>query len=360
MLVVVKIGTSSLVDQSGALSRASIAKIAKEVAEQRELGNQVIVVSSAALAAGLDALGMAAQRPSDVATLQAASTVGQVRLMECWREELSANGLVSGQLLLASLDFIHRKQYLYARDTITRMLELGIVPVFNENIAQAELRFDNDRWAALVAHLMHADVLVLLTDTPGMFTADPRFDQQASLIEEIVEVDNELERSAQGSVSGLGLGGMASKLAAAKMAAWSGIRTVIASATVDEVVAAAVEGRPGIGTVVRPREKQLPARKLWIAFAVAAKGTLFVDEGARDALVRRSTSLLPAGITKVDGSFDEDDAVEIADTSGQVFAKGLVRHAAYELREWMGKKSSELPQGVVPEAVHRDDLVVLP
>jgi glutamate 5-kinase len=258
---------------------------------------------------------------------------------------------------------VHRSQYLHARQTMHRLLELGVVPVVNENdaIADDEIRYgDNDRLAALVAHLIGADLLVLLTDTAGVLTADPRLDASASLIEEIVEVDHQLEAVAGGAGSAAGSGGMASKLAAAKIAAWSGVRVVIAAASRAGVLADAVGGRAGVGTIVRPRDKRLAARKLWIAFAVKASGTVVVDDGARRALIERQTSLLPAGVVGVEGSFDEDDAVEIAGTDGSVFAKGLVRHPARRVKEWAGRHTSSLPADLPHEVVHRDDLVVLP
>src|SRR5207302_739148 len=260
----------------------------------------------------------------------------------------------------APLDFVHRAQYLHARGTLTRLPELSVVPVVNENdaVADDEIRFgDNDRLAALVAHLVNADVLVMLTDTPGLLTADPRLDEEASLIEEIVEVDHELERVAGTSGSGRGSGGMASKLAAAKMAAWSGVRTVIAAATRPAVLLAAVGGEADTGTVVRPHDRKLSARKLWIGFAVASSGTVVVDDGARRALVERRTSLLPAGVVDVQGDFDAEDAVELADPSGQIFAKGLVRYAANVLKGVAGSRTSDLPEGLPHEVVHRDDLV---
>ena len=203
--------------------------------------------------------------------------------------------------------------------------------------------------AALVAHLISADLLVLLTDQPGLLTGDPRTDAKASLIEEIVEVDHTLERLAGGVGSDRGSGGMASKLAAAKIAAWSGVRAVIAAADRPDVLADAVTGVPGVGTAVLPRAKRLAARKLWIAFAVGSHGRVVVDEGARRALVERGVSLLPAGVREVRGRFVRDDAVEVAGPDGRVFAKGLVRVGA-----------AELPEGLTHEVVHRDDLVVLP
>jgi glutamate 5-kinase len=235
--------------------------------------------------------------------------------------------------------------------------------VVNENdaVADDEIRFgDNDRLAALVAHLVSADLLVLLTDAPGLLTADPRLDSSASLIEEIVEVDHELEAVAGGTGTTRGSGGMASKLAAAKIAAWSGVRAVIAQASRDGVLADVVAGAPGAGTVVHPKPRRLPARKLWIAFAVGSSGTIEVDDGARRALLERGVSLLAAGVREVTGSFAADDAVEIAGEDGKVFAKGIVRLGAAALRGVAGRRTSDLPDGIPHEVVHRDDLVVLP
>jgi len=360
-IVVVKVGTSSITSENGTIDRAAIDKLCGEVAGLRSSGHRVIVVTSGAIAAGLPALSMS--RPADLATLQAIAAVGQSRLMRVYDEVLASYDIVGGQVLLAPLDFVHRAQYLHARQTVLRLLELGVVPIVNENdaIADDEIRFgDNDRLAALVAHLVTADMLILLTDTAGMLTADPRLHADASLIEEIVEIDHELERLAGGTGTVRGSGGMASKLAAAKIAAWSGVPAVIAAATRPGVLAAALAGEAGAGTLVRPRDRRLPARKLWIAFAVAASGTLTVDEGARAALIERNTSLLPAGVTGVTGVFSADDAVEIAGPDGKIFAKGLVRHASTRVAEWAGRRSSELPPDVPREIVHRDDLVVLP
>jgi glutamate 5-kinase len=363
VLVVVKYGTSSLTDAGGRIDADAVAKAAGEVAAVRAEGHHVVVVSSGAISAGLPALGLGGQRPSDLPTLQAIAAVGQHRLMRTWDEHLSTHDLVAGQVLLAPLDFVHRQQYLHARQTLTRLLELGVVPVVNENdaVADDEIRFgDNDRLAALVSHLVGADTLVLLTDTAGVFTADPRLDGQASLIDEIISIDAELEASAGGAGSERGSGGMASKLAAAKIASWSGVRAVIAAASRPGVLADAVSGRPGVGTVVRPHQRRLPARKLWIAFAVGAAGTVIVDDGARTALVEGGRSLLPAGVVGVQGTFDADDAVEIATADGRVFAKGLVRHPASTVLAWAGRRTAELPAELPHEVVHRDDLVVLP
>jgi glutamate 5-kinase len=242
-----------------------------------------------------------------------------------------------------------------------RLLDLGVVPVVNENdtVADDEIRYgDNDRLAALVSNLVGADVLLLLTDTAGLHTADPRLDEEASLIEEIIEVDAALEAVAGGAGTQRGSGGMASKLAAAKIAAWSGVRVVIASAGTPGVVVDAIDGR-SVGTQVQPRNDRLSSRKLWIAFARGAAGRVVVDAGAREALTRSNRSLLPAGVLGVEGGFEPRDAVEVITDDGVVFAKGLVRYSASALEAVAGKRTADLGEGSSPEVIHRDDLVVL-
>ena len=360
--VVVKIGTSSVTDAAGAIADESINKLVAEVASLRADGHRVVVVTSGAISAGLPRIGLHEPRPTDLPTLQAVAAIGQSRLMRVYDDAFSARDIVCGQVLLAPLDFVHRQQYLHARQTLTRLLDLGVVPVVNENdaVADDEIRFgDNDRLAALVAHLVSADMLVLLTDTEGVFTADPRLHADATLIEDIVAVDAALEAAAGGAGTQRGSGGMASKLAAARIASRSGVPTVIAAATRDDVLAAAVRGDAGTGTFIRAADKKLAARKLWIAFALASSGTITVDEGARRALIERGTSLLPAGVTAVHGSFAEGDGVEIAATDGVVFAKGIAAHAAAWVKTAMGQRSDALAPGEDHEVVHRDDLVVL-
>jgi glutamate 5-kinase len=363
MMVVVKVGTSSITDERGAIDEQAVAKLCTEAAGLRAAGHQVVLVTSGAIAAGLPAVGITGERPRDAVTLQAVSAVGQTRLMRVYEQAFGAQGLVAGQVLIAPLDFIVRQQYLHARATLEKLLELGVVPVVNENdaIADDDIRFgDNDRLAALVAHLVHADLLVLLTDAPGLLTADPRLDSSASLIEEILEVDQELEAMAGSAGTVRGSGGMASKLAAAKIAAWSGVRAVIAQASRAGVLDDVVAGVPGAGTVIHARPRRLNARKLWIAFAVGSTGTVVVDDGARTALLDRGVSLLAAGVRAVEGDFAAEDAVEIAGLDGKVFAKGLVGLDSASLRSVAGRRTGDLPEGVPHEVVHRDDLVVLP
>jgi glutamate 5-kinase len=362
--VVAKVGTSSITDDHGEIVVDAVAKFCREVALLHQAGHEVVVVTSGAIGAGLPALGLGGdRRPRDAVTLQAVSAVGQSRLMQVYNDALDAHGLLCGQVLLAPLDFMVRQQYLQARGTLDKLLDLGVVPVINENdaIADDEIRFgDNDRLAALVAHLVGADLLVLLTDTSGVLTADPRLDTSASLIEEIVEVDQQLEAMTGGAGTARGSGGMASKVAAAKIAAWSGVRTVIAAAHRDAVLADAVAGTPGVGTVVLPRSGKLASRKLWIAFAVGSSGTLVVDDGARSALVERNSSLLAAGVVSASGRFERDDAVEVAGTDGVVFAKGLITVASGEIAQLAGKRTADLPEGTPRYVIHRDDLVMLP
>jgi glutamate 5-kinase len=360
--LVVKVGSSSLTAPGGGLDESQVQRLASELGRARRKGLACVLVSSGAIAAGLEPLGIK-RRPGDIPSLQAAASVGQGVLMHAYQRAFARRKMKVGQVLLTQDDFIRRKGYVNARAALTRLLALGVVPIVNENdtVAVEEIRFgDNDRLAALVAHLVGASTLILLTDTPGMYTADPRLNADASLIEEIVEVDHELERAAGGTGSDRGSGGMASKLAAAKIAAWSGVRAIIAGADRDGVLRAALAGEPGAGTVLRPHDRRLPARKLWIAFAVGATGTVLVDDGARRALTERNTSLLPAGVVDVVGSFEAEAAVEIADRDGNVFAKGLTRHSAARVREWAGRRTTDLPAELPHEVVHRDDLVVLP
>jgi glutamate 5-kinase len=361
VVAVVKVGTSSLTSEHGELDDVALERLCAGVAAARARGHEVVLVCSGAIAAGLPALGLQ-ERPTDMGTLQAIAAVGQPLLMARLGGYLAQHEIIAGQVLLTPHDFGVRTQYLHARDTLRRLLDLGVVPVVNENdtVADDEIRYgDNDRLAALVAHLVGADVLVLLTDTSGLFTADPRLDSGASLIEEIVEVDAALELVAGGSGTARGSGGMASKLAAAKIAAWSGVRAVIAGAGAADVVVDAIEGKP-VGTVIHPRPERLSSRKLWIAFARGAAGRIVVDAGARRALTTQQRSLLAAGVRGVEGAFEPDDAVEIVDVDGAPFAKGLTRYSAEELRDAAGRRTADLPDTLPHEVVHRDDLVVLP
>ena len=363
MKVVVKLGSSSVTNENGGISLGLLDRVASEISELSSIGNQFVLVTSGAIAAGLFELGYGSNRPSDVAILQAASAVGQGRLIEAYRMLFAQRSLKVGQVLLDPGDFAARRQYLRARQTISELWNLGAIPVVNENdaIAVDEIRFgDNDRLAALTANLIGADLLILLTDQAGVYTGDPRRDEEASLIEVISEIDHRVAEYGGGAGTTRGTGGVSSKLQAAKMASFSGVTTVIAAAERRSVIIDAVKKSPaGVGTLIKARDAHLPARKLWIAFATVSEGVVIVDQGARRALEVNSKSLLPAGIRAVEGDFFSGAAASIADESGEVFAKGIVRRDSGSIREIMGRKSSELADDGSSEVVHRDDLVLL-
>ena len=348
--VVVKVGTTSVTDATGGVDYEVLVNIAEDVVYLRAEGWNVVVVTSGAITAGWAEVGGGKPRPSDAMTLQAVSAVGQPLLMHAWRNAFGELGTAVGQVLLAPLDFSHRGQYLHARGTLASLQSLGVVAIVNENdaVADEEIRFgDNDRLAALVANLVGASHLVLLTDTEGLLTADPRLDPLATLIEEVSAIDADLVGMASSSRSGVGSGGMASKLAAARMATWSGITTVIAPARAAKSLRKALSEKTGFGTTFHPRSERLSARKSWIAFAVASHGTLSINEGALEALEHHGRSLLRVGVESFEGDFAEGDAVEIKSLDGQVVAKGLARASAAGFHEG---------DDVV---VHRDDMVLL-
>ena len=360
--IVVKIGTSSITEGGGRLDEAAMEKLCGELCALRDLGHQVVLVSSAAIAAGMAKMGLD-ERPRDFESLQALSAVGQIQLMGVYDRICTEMGVTVGQVLLAPPDFFERGRYLRARSCLDQQLARGVLPIVNENDAVADdaIRFgDNDRIAALVAQLVGAELLILLTDTEGLLTADPNVDSSASLIEEIVTIDAELESLAGGAASTMSQGGMASKLSAAKIASWSGVTAVIAAAHRTDVLVDVVGERPGVGTVVRPRESNLNARKLWIAFALGAAGSITVDEGAKQALLTKGVSVLPVGVTGCIGDFGVGDAVEICGPDDAPFAKGLVRCTTADLAQVQGLRTADLPTDAIREVIHRDDLVVLP
>lgn len=361
MRVVVKIGTSSLTALNGEVDEDAIKKLCAEVSELKKANHEVIIVTSGAVTAGLPPLGYKRSRPRDATTLQAAAAVGQSRLLRAYDTALAPFGLVGGQILLSSRDFLDRHQYLQARETMARLLHLGVVPIVNKNDAVSDdsiRKGNNDRLAALVAHAIGAELLVLLTDTEGLYTADPRIDENASLVQEVIEVDHHLHQAGGAGTEG-GSGGMETKLIAAQMASRSGVRAIIASAQRTGVLQEAVNGDPSVGTIVQPRDEKISARKLWIAYALASSGAVTIDDGARRALVERNRSLLPAGVVAVSGTFEREDGIEVLDASGRVIAKGLTQFDSKDLAVAAGRKTSELSEHLAGEVVHKDDLVVL-
>lgn len=351
--VVVKVGSSSIAGNGGVDSEA-IARIVDQVDASWMSGHPTVLVSSGAVACGLSAIGLD-QRPADVVSLQVAAAVGQVRLMERYTAEFAARGRTVGQVLLTKVAFNDREQYLHSRRAIRGMIEVGIVPIVNENdtVAIEELRLgDNDRLAAMVSHLVSAGLLILLTDTEGLLTSDPRLDEDAELVSAVRHTDELLDRLAIDRRGPMGSGGIATKIAAARMAAWSGIPTVIGSSSDPSLVLSAINGSE-VGTWVAPRERRLSARKLWIAFGQRAKASVTIDPGAVRALVESGRSLLPVGVTSVNGAFEVGSTIEIRNPEGDVIAKGITRLGSDEAEVLKGKRSNGL------ELVHRDDLVVM-
>ena len=315
-----------------------------------------MLVTSGSIAAGLPAMGLA-ERPRDLPGLQVAAAVGQGRLMANYTDEFEKLDRRVGQVLLTRDVLARREQYLNARAALERMLALGVVPVVNENdtVVVDEVRFgDNDRLAAIVAHLVGAGMLVLLTDTPGIYSGDPWITEGAELLSAVRHTDAILDAVRGSSSRGtFGSGGVATKVSAARMAAWSGIPTVVASASEPDVVIRAVAGEE-VGTWVDPRESGLSARKLWIAFGTPVEGRITVDAGAARALGEAGRSLLAVGVTEVRGSFTAGAAVEVSDGEGLI-AKGLVAMSADEIARVRGQHTTI----VGGEVIHRDDLVVL-
>ncbi|MFN2587334.1 MAG: glutamate 5-kinase [Actinomycetota bacterium] len=355
--LVVKVGSASLVDGTGEPDERRLKALCGGLTRLHRAGSHPILVSSGAIAAGLGPLGLD-RRPSDIPSLQAAAAVGQRLLLGTYARLLAASDIVVAQVLLTRYDFMHRQQYLNARNTVERLLALKALPVVNENdtVAVDEIRFgDNDMLAALVANVARARLLVLLTNAKGVHAADPRRNPGAPVIEEVRRITPELERVAGGRGSEHSTGGMTSKIAAAWVATFSGVAVVVADASEPDVLGRIARGDP-LGTYFHPRPKRESARRLWIAFARPPTGTVSVDDGARKALVEDKRSLLPVGVTEVSGDFAAGDAVDVSDRSGTVFARGLVRFSAAELLGALGRSTAGVEGG---EVIHRDQLVVL-
>jgi glutamate 5-kinase len=351
---VVKVGSSSLTSR-GRLDPARLDSIVDALAQRRQDGQQVVLVSSGAIAAGIGPLGLKT-RPRDLATQQAAASVGQQLLAERYAASFARYRLQVGQVLLTADDLHRRGHYRNASRTLERLLALGVIPIVNENdtVATHEIRFgDNDRLAALVAHLVHADALVLLSDVDGLYTGRPgrpdaRFIEEVTSMAELDGID--VSRSG----SHLGSGGMATKVDAAAIATTEGIPVVLASAS---NVVPALRGRTG--TFFHPAGDRSTSRLFWLRYATTPRGRLVLDAGAVDAVVQRRMSLLPAGVTGVTGDFYSGEPVELAGPDGSVVARGLVGYDASDLPALLGHKTAELPAEFRREIVHRDDLVLL-
>jgi len=358
---VVKVGSSSLTTRDGAIDDARIAALTGALAARVRGGGQVLLVSSGAIAAGMAPLGLR-RRPRDLASQQAAASVGQGLLIGRYTAAFAAHGLGIGQVLLTADDLMRRGHYRNAQRTLDRLLDLGMVPVINENdtVATDEIRFgDNDRLAALVAHVTRASALILLSDVDGLYDGSPRHRDVRRI--DVVRGPADLagvkvSRSGQG---GVGTGGMSTKVESALIATAAGIPTVVTAAS---QAVAALAGEP-TGTYFAATGQRPRTRLLWLAHAAVARGSLRLDKGAVEAVVDRRASLLPAGIIGVDGHFDAGDPVDLSDENGTVVARGLVNYDAKEIPGLMGRSTrwlaSKLGQEYEREVIHRDDLVIL-
>lgn len=352
--IVVKVGSSSLTRSHGGLDQERLSGLVDTVAGRVGAGGQVVLVSSGAIAAGIAPLRLR-KRPRDLATKQAAASVGQQALAHAYAESFARYQLTVGQVLLTADDVVRRAHYRNAQRTLHRLLSLNAVPVVNENdtVATAEIRFgDNDRLAALVSHLVGAEALVLLSDVDALYDGDPRTGNVSAVRDVGKTSDMDGIRAGAGG-SGLGTGGMASKVEAARIACSAGIPVLLTSTEQAERALGAAD----VGTAFAPTGARLSARRFWLAYAAGATGRLWLDEGAVTAVVKRRRSLLAAGVTGVEGAFDAGDVVELVAPEGDVVARGVTGFDASELPALVGRSSSELPAEQRREVVHADDLV---
>lgn len=362
--LVVKVGSSLVTNEGKGLDRAAISGWSTQVAALVREGRQIVLVSSGAIAEGMSRLGWK-KRPQAIHDLQAAAAVGQMGLVQVYETAFSGHGLHAAQVLLTHDDLADRKRYLNARSTLATLLNLGVIPVINENdtVATDEIRFgDNDTLGALVTNLVEAEVFVILTDQAGLYTADPRQHPDARLVTREQAGEPHLESMAGGAGSEIGRGGMLTKILAAKRAARSGAHTVIASGREPDVLARLARGEP-IGTLLLAREGTLAARKQWLADNLVVHGRLHLDAGAQRALVSDNKSLLPIGVVDVEGDFDRGAVVSCIGADGREIARGLVNYSAGEARKIMRTASAEIESRLgyvdAPEIIHRDNLVVL-
>jgi len=362
--LVVKVGSGLISAPGQGLLPDRIGALADELAALAKDGREVVVVSSGAIASGMARLGLT-QRPRSIPEKQAAAAVGQSALMWHYEQAFARHGIRVAQVLVTQEDISARPRYLNARNTLQVLLRFRVVPVVNENdtVAVEEIKVgDNDNLAALVAHLIDADLLVILTDVDGLYTGDPRVDPEARRLETVDAVTEEIERLVWDADGQISVGGMSTKLEAARKVTSSGIPMVIASGRVPGTLRRVLRGEP-LGTYFVPRGDRLAGRKRWIAFAVPPQGRLTVDAGARSALVERGKSLLPSGVVEVEGEFHAGEVVSLSAADGKEFARGLTNYDAAELRKIQGAKTKDIEERLgyksFDEVIHRDNLVLL-
>ncbi|HZD60862.1 MAG TPA: glutamate 5-kinase [Anaerolineae bacterium] len=362
--IVVKLGTSTITESTGGIDRPQLRNIVDQIAQLHSRGHQVVIVSSGAIAAGVEGLRLKS-RPTTIPELQAAASVGQGLLLHEYTTLFNEHGLKVGQVLLTQYDVTHRQQYLNSRNALKTLLRLGIVPIINENDTTAidEIKFgDNDTLAALVSNLIKADLLILLSDIEGLYTGNPRRAHGATLIEVVEDITSDIELLAGGAGTDFGSGGMVTKVQAARISVFAGIGMIIANGRRENVLVDIADAKK-TGTFFAPRKKKLSAHKLWIAFGKVSTGSIVVDDGAVGALISSGKSLLPAGVIGSEGEFQEGDAVDIKDLHGNTFAKGITNYSFDEVDQIKGLKSSEVlskfTDSVNEEVIHRDCLVIL-
>jgi glutamate 5-kinase len=361
--LVVKVGSSLVTNEGRGIDAQAIATWAAEIAALRDFGREIVVVSSGAVAEGMKRLSWV-RRPQSMQDLQAAAAVGQMGLAQVYETEFRRFGLQTAQILLTHEDLADRTRYLNARSTLTRLIELGVIPIINENdtVVTDEIKVgDNDTLAALVTNLIEADALVILTDQAGLYTADPRSHPDARLLSKVKAGDPRLEAMAGGAGSLIGKGGMLTKVLAARRAASAGAHTIVASGRESKVLQRLAGGEM-IGTSFIANTAKLTARKQWIADQLQLRGALVLDAGALKALLRDGKSLLPIGVSEVQGDFARGDVVACLSQAGSEVGRGLINYASSEARRIIGKPSSEIESllGFVeePELIHRSNLVI--
>ena len=361
--VVVKVGTSSLTYSTGKLNLTQMEKLVCDLSDILNQGREVILVSSGAVGAGIGKLGLT-HGPRTIPEKQAAAAVGQGILMHIYEKLFAEYSQTVAQVLLTRADLIDRHRYLNARNALTTLLGMGVIPIVNENdtVAIEGLKFgDNDTLAAMVAGLIDAEVLIILTDIDGMFTANPRLYPQAVLVPVVEEITPEIERAAGGTGSTMAQGGMITKLQAARIAAGSGAFMLVANSNQPQVLRRLLSGEP-LGTLFLPGSRKLDARQRWLAYGSSIRGILTVDRGAEEALVSRGKSLLPSGIVRVEGTFEAGYVVGVHNLSGQEIARGITNYSSGAVEKIKGKKSSEI-LGILgykdfDEVIHRNNLTL--
>ncbi len=362
--IVIKIGSNILAHDVEGLDIKRIASISREISDVQDKGYDVVVVSSGAIAAGMRKLGLTT-KPKDIKHKQAAAAVGQSSLMWAYERSFAKCGKKVAQVLLTRDDFADRKRYINSKNTLLTLLSYRILPIINENdtVSTEEIKFgDNDHLASLVASLVEAERLIILSDVDGLYDTDPKADARAALIDCVDAITPEIEERAGGSGSVVGTGGMYSKVLAAKRAVTHGITVNIISGKKEGTLTDLMEGKR-VGTLFRPKEEKLSSKKGWIAYGSRAKGSIVLDDGAVKALVESGKSLLPSGIVSIEGEFDIGDAVYCVDIRGNRVAKGLTNYSSSEIRKIRGTKTSRIEEILgykySDEAIHRDNLVIL-